>query len=108
METKRPVLIVLASIWIVISAAIMILLAMSGFADITAAWYPTYLGIGGVVYLASAVGLWMMKKWGIALLALFFVVNQIILTSLSRFSIASLLISIILLGVCASQYSKLK
>lgn len=108
MNTKRPILIALASAWIFISAAIMILLAFSGFADITAAWYPAYLGVGGVIYLGSAVGLWMMKKWGLALLAFFSVLNQFVLISLQRFSVVSLVISIVLLVACASQYSKMK
>jgi hypothetical protein len=108
MLTKRPLLITLASVWIVISAGIMTLLAFSGFADLTAAWYPMYLGLAGIAYLGSAVGLWMMKKWGLFLLGLFSVVNQVVLFSLNRFSVVSLVISVIVLAVCASQYSKLK
>jgi hypothetical protein len=105
---KRPAIITLVAVWFAVSAIILVQLAMSRYAEFTAEWYPTYLGVAALPYLVSAVGLWRMKKWGVIVFIVFSVINQAVLVLVNQWTFTSLVTSGLLVAVCWSQYSKMK
>jgi hypothetical protein len=108
MSTKRPAIITLLAAWFAISAILLVQLVFSGFAEPLAGWYRAYLSVAAVAYLVSAVGLWMMKKWGALFFAGFSAINQVSLILADQWTFTSLVTSGLLVLICFSQYAKMK
>jgi len=61
--------------------------------------FTLYQIFSAIVSLLSMIGLWLMKKWGVYVYAGLLVINQIVLLVMGRWSIASLLISAIIVYI---------
>lgn len=107
MEKKRPVLITVICIIMVISVVFVIPMIFSDMARSIGAWYPPCLAISAVIGLVCMIGLWMMKKWSIILYTAFVVVNQLVMLAMGAWNVLALLIPAIVIVVGLSQFSKM-
>lgn len=71
-------------------------------------WYPPYLAVSIVVGLISMVGMWMMKKWGVILYTVMFVVNQIVLLAGGLWSITALIIPLIVVAIGFTYFNRME
>lgn len=107
MEKKRPVAITVIAIIGFIGAILVIPVIFSEAAQSIGAWYPPYLGLSALIGLVCMVGLWMMKKWGVIVYALFVVINQIVLSLMGVWNIFALVIPAIVIIVGFSYFSRM-
>src|SRR6218665_1996893 len=68
-------------------------------------WYPPYLAFTVVASYVSAFGIWSMKKWGVYAYLAFNIINQVVLISMGMWTLFSILIPAIVIGV---TYTHLK
>ncbi len=107
-KTKRPVAITIISILGFIGSLFSILiliLALSKGRVSTA--YAIMLPLSSIIGIASMVGLWKMKKWGVYLYSVLILFNQIFLIYLGVWSAVSLIIPAIVLGVAYANINKM-
>jgi hypothetical protein len=108
MNPKRPSIITVVCIYLVLGAFILVRGVLSGSIIDGAKWYPIYLVVAGIVQVVGAVGLWTMRRWGAIVVIVFSAVSQIVLVIIGEWTIFSLLIVAVLVGILYSQYSKMK
>ena len=99
---KRPVIITVICIIGFIGALFAIPLIFSSFAANVGAWYPPFLGLTTIVGIASFVGLWRMRSWGLYLYLAMFIIGQVVMMAMHVWSPFSTLLPIIVLviGFC--------
>ncbi|MBA4852484.1 hypothetical protein [Emticicia sp. BO119] len=104
-ETNRPPAITFACTAAFVWASLSIPLIFFSSSKSIGAWYPPYLVFSIIASYAGAYGIWAMKKWGVYLYIGFNVINQIVLVSMGMWSLFSILIPAIVIGV---TYTHLK
>jgi len=107
MKKKRPVVITVICIIMVIGAIFVIPAIFSDMARSIGAWYPPCLAISAVIGLVCMIGLWMMKKWSIILYTAFVAVNQVVMLAMGAWNVLALLIPAVVIVVGLSQFSKM-
>ncbi|MCK4401387.1 hypothetical protein KAW08_03680 [bacterium] len=108
MEKKRPSIITILCIILLIGVVLRIPRIFSAIVRPTGNWYPPYLAFSYVIGLVCMVGLWMMKKWGIVLYTASFALGQIVLLATGIWNIGTLIIPLIVIAIGFSQFSKMK
>ena len=106
MEKKRPAVITTICIIWLLGAAIMIIPILF-LADISGDWYPPYFALSTLAGLIGIIGLWKMKKWGIFSCTFVFTLNQLVMLKMGGVNIIGLIISLVVIGVGFSQFSKM-
>lgn len=104
-ETNRPAAITFACTAAFVWASLSIPLIFFSSSKVIGSWYPPYLAFTVVISYVSAFGIWLMKKWGFYVYLAFNVINQAVLLSMSMWSLFSILIPAIVIGVA---YTHLK
>lgn len=106
-NTKRPTAITVICVIGFIGAAFGIPMIFSDVASQIGSWYAPYLGLTLVLGLVCMIGLWKMKKWAaytyIGLVAL----NQVVFLVMEVWSIQSLIIPGIVIGITLSHVNKM-
>lgn len=101
-QPQRPIPITIICIVSALGALIAIPLIFTETARSIGAWYPPYVAFGTAVGLASAIGLWLMRKWAVYLYTAVMVLNQIVLASMGLWNILALALPlvVVIIGFC--------
>ena len=94
---KRPVIITVICIIGFIGALFSIPIVFTSFASNVGAWYPPFLGLSAIVGIASFIGLWRMRSWGLYLYLVMFVVAQVVMIAMHIWSPLAPILPIIVL-----------
>lgn len=106
-KQKRPIAITVICILGFIGAAFTIPIIFSSLGEAIASWYPPYLGLSATIGLLSMIGLWKMKKWGAYIYTGFVLLNQIILLSSGLWTVISLIVPGIIVGIALFHLNKM-
>jgi hypothetical protein len=104
-DTNRPAAITFACTAAFVWAFLSIPLIFFSSSKLIGAWYPPYLGFTVVASFAGVCGIWIMKKWGFYVYLAFNIINQVVLISMCMWTLFSILIPAIVIGVA---YTHLK
>jgi len=104
-ETNRPAAITFACTAGFVWAALSIPLIFFSSTKTIGTWYPPYLAFTVLASFASVYGIWILKRWGFYGYITFNVINQIVLISMGMWTLFSILIPAIVIGV---SYKHLK
>lgn len=104
---KRPAFLSVICFFGFISSAIGLIVSMTDLAKAVGEWYPPFLMLGAVASIAGYIGVWLMKSWGVYILALMFLVAAIVAYAMKEYSPVSLGGSLIILLIVASQIGKM-
>ncbi|RFS13727.1 hypothetical protein [Emticicia sp. C21] len=107
-ETNRPPAITFICSVAFVWASLSIPLIFFSSSKAIGAWYPPYLAFTVVASYASAFGIWSMRKWGFYAYVSFNVINQVVLISMSMWSLFSILIPAIVIGVVYTNLKSMK
>jgi hypothetical protein len=107
-ETNRPPAITFACTAAFVWASLSIPLIFFSSSKAIGAWYPPYLIFTVAVSYASAFGIWSMKKWGVYAYLVFNVINQVVLISMGMWSLFSILIPAIVIGVVYTHLKSMR
>lgn len=107
-ETNRPVAITFVCTVAFVWASLSIPLIFFSTSKYIGAWYPPYLAFTVVASYASGFGIWSMKKWGFYAYVGFNIINQIILISMEMWSLFSILIPAIVIGVAYTHLKSMR
>lgn len=105
--SARPGIISFICVLGFLSCAAALVIALAGLLDGLPAWYRPYTILGAAVTGAGYFGTWKMKKWGLYLLTIMFVVALIVVYNTQAGSVFNLVASAILLLVIAMHSSKM-
>lgn len=106
-KKERPVAITVICILGFIGAALTIPLIFSGIAKQIGSWYPPYLGLSSIIGLACMLGLWKMKKWAAYTYTGFVALNQVVLLAMGLWSITSLIVPGVVIGIALANLDKM-
>ena len=95
--SKRPVIITVICIIGFIGALFTIPIVFTSFASAVGAWYPPFLGLSAIVGIASFIGLWRMRLWGLYLYLVMFLVAQVVMIATHVWSPLAPILPIIVL-----------
>jgi hypothetical protein len=98
-ETNRPVAITFICTVAFVWASLSIPLIFFSSSKAIGVWYPPYLAFTVVASYVSAFGIWLMRKWGAYAYIAFNVINQVVLISMGMWSLFSILIPAVVIGV---------
>ena len=104
---KRPVIITVICVIGLIGALLTLPLIFSHLAADVGAWYPPFLGLTAIVGIASFIGLWRMRLWGLYLYLAMFIVGQIVMMAMHIWSPLSPILPIIVLIIGFSFRSRM-
>lgn len=104
---KRPGFLTVICFFGFIASAIGLVVSLTDFAKAVGEWYPPFLILGAVASCVGYIGVWLMKTWGVYILALMFLVSATVAYAMSEYSPVSLGGSLIILLIIASQMSKM-
>lgn len=107
-ETNRPTAITFVCTVAFVWASLSIPLIFFSSSKSIGAWYPPYLAFTVVASYVSAFGIWSMKKWGFYAYVGFNVINQVILISMGMWSLFSILIPAIVIGVVYTHLKSMR
>jgi hypothetical protein len=105
---KRPVIITVICIIGFIGALFTIPVIFTHFASDVGAWYPPFLGLSAIVGIASFIGLWRMRLWGLYLYLVMFIVAQFMLIITHLWSPLAPILPIIVLIIGFSFRSRMR
>lgn len=108
MESKRPGVITAICILIGIGIVLVALGLLGGAGSLVGAWYTPYLLLVLVANSAALVGMWQMKKWGAMVYTGVTVVNQIVAIAMGMWSVSTIVLPAIVIGLIASKYDAMK
>jgi hypothetical protein len=72
------------------------------------AWFPAYICVSTTVLVVALGGLWALRRWAIALYALYAVINQSVCLLLHQWSSAILILPVLTLAAVCFYYRKMK
>jgi hypothetical protein len=104
---KRPTAITVICVIGFIGAVFTIPLIFSDIAGQIGSWYPPYLGLSAVLGLVCMIGLWKMKKWAAHTYTGFVALNQVVLLEMGVWTIMSLIIPGIVIGIALTHVDKM-
>lgn len=107
-EKNRPPAITFACTAAFVWASLSIPLIFFSSSKAIGTWYPPYLVFTVIVSYASALGIWLMKKWGVYTYVGFNLINQIVLISMGMWSLFSILIPAIVIGVAYTHLKNMR
>lgn len=70
-------------------------------------WYSGYLVLSTLVGLTCMIGLWKMKKWAAFAYLAFVLLNQVILINLGAWSIKSIIMPAVVIGIAFYHFDKM-
>ena len=107
-ETNRPAAITFictaAFVWASLSIPLIFFSSSKSIGD----WYPPYLAFTVVASYISAFGIWSMRKWGVYVYLGFNIINQVVLISMGMWSLFSILIPAIVIGVAYTHLKSMR
>lgn len=71
-------------------------------------WYLPYLIVSAIIGLFCFIGLWYMRKWSVYVYTIFCIVNQVLLIETHTWTLFSLLMSLIFVGIMWVYIKKMK
>jgi len=109
MNSERPLAITIVIVVTFLGSLIALPAAFSEMSRQVAYWYSYYIVTATICLIASLVGLWMMKRWGLFMYSGVIVVNQIIaiymLGFITSIFLASLILPITVVGLGGYYYN---
>ncbi|RYU96487.1 hypothetical protein [Emticicia agri] len=106
-ETTRPAAITAICTIGFVGVALVIPLIFSSIALKIGNWYPPYLAFSSIAGFACLWGFWTMKKWGVYAYTVLVLANQVVLLSTGLWSLFSILIPAIVIGVGFTHLKKM-
>ena len=107
-ETNRPAAITFACTAAFVWASLSIPLIFFSSSKLIGPWYPPYLAFSVVASYISVFGIWSMKRWGVYAYIGFNVINQAVLISMGMWSLFSILIPAIVIGVAYTHLKSMR
>jgi hypothetical protein len=104
---KRPVIITVICVIGFIGALLTLPLIFSHLALDVGNWYPPFLGLTAIVSIASFIGLWRMRLWGLGLYLAMFIIGQIVMLTMHIWSPLSPILPVIILMIGFSFRSRM-
>ena len=104
----RPLAITIICVIGFLGALLSLPLALSPIARGIGAWYSPYLLLSAAIGLACMFGFWNMRKLAVFVYAGLTIVNQIVLLSSGNWNILALIVPAVIVGITASQLSKMR
>ena len=101
----RPLSITLICICGIIGSLASLLVIGSPAASQFPMWYPVLIGVSAVCGIASMVGMWLMKKWGVLLYTGLFVAAQALMLALGAWRPMSLLLPLIVIAIGFANFA---
>ena len=106
-KIDRPLSMTLISIFEVYSGFLGFYLIFQNRIQGLGLWNTLFLAVGGIVFFASGIGFWLMKKWAVYLYMVFGVIDLIILLVTGRWTILALLLPVIVIYFGYRHLSKM-
>jgi hypothetical protein len=107
-QPGRPVPITILCVVCAIGAVFAIPIIFSGVARSIGAWYPPCLALAAVVGAVCTVGFWLMRRWALYLYTAMFVINQIVLLTMGVWTIMSVILPAIAMGIGFAYFSRMR
>ena len=105
--SQRPTAITVICVLGFIGAALSALLIFSPVASAVGSWYPPFLAVACLAGLASMIGMWMMKKWGVLLYTGMFCVAQAVMLAKGLWVPFAVLIPLVVIGIGFANFAKM-
>ncbi len=106
-ETNRPASITFACTVAFVWASLSIPSIFFSGSKLISAWYPLYLAFTVVVCYLGAFGILLMKKGGVYVYLAFNIINQVVLISMGMWTLFSILIPAIVIGVAYTHFKSM-
>ena len=104
----RPIPITVLCIFSALGVVFVIPMIFSEAAQSIGAWYPPCLALSAVVGGACTVGFWLMRRWALDVYIAMGLVNQIIMLAMDVWSIFSLILPAIVIGIGIAYFSRMR
>lgn len=72
------------------------------------AWHMPYVGGSALLNIVSIIGLWQMRRWGLLVYILVGILDQIVVFILGQWNITNLIIPLIVIGVGAFYFKRMR
>ncbi|PLK45361.1 hypothetical protein [Emticicia sp. TH156] len=107
-ETSRPAAITFICTVAFVWATLTVPLIFYSTTKAVGPWYPPYLAFSVAASYLGTGGIWLLRKWGLYVYAGFHLINQIVLISAGMWTLFSILVPAIVIGVAYTHLKLMK